>query len=378
MANILYHSSRALNENSSGFIEFDSIDFSIEDVGRKLMKNSVYIEADVEVFKTANTLLVLKDKVGINKNIGFNAMFESFSVDAKGQNIQNLQSYGRYCNVVNVSSSNIGSAILANSQAEGIQMTEEAGRYICQSVNSDAINGSNPVTNVSRSAQFCIKPKICLNSMFGDDYSFAKNGAIRISCNLARNGSALYGGDVTGATSYRLKNVRLKYMTSLDDGKQGEMVMNSVVSIKQSINSEQANLSVKVPSKAVTGVVMTYIKQSNEVSLTQDSYGLESIPNLDEIVYLFSDSQSKYISYNITDKDDMLYLGLKALSESGVKCKVNSFNAAANQNVIHGLSFNDTIDLSSQKFSVNLRSSSNNISTEPRNVFLHFLTIISI
>ena len=379
MSNILYHSSRALNENSGGFIEFDSIDFSIEDVGRKLMKNSVYIEADVEVFKTANQLLVLKDKVGVNKNIGFSAMFESFSVDAKGQNIQNLQSYGRYCNVVNVASSNIGSVLSPASQAEGQQMTEEAGRYICQSVNSDAVNASSaPITNVFRSAQFCIKPKICLNSMFGDDYSFEKNGAIRISCNLARNGTALYGGDVSGASSYKLKNVRLRYMTSLDDGKQGEMIMNSVVSIKQSINSEQANLSVKVPSKAVTGVVMTYIKQSNEVSLTQDSYGLESIPLLDEIVYLFSDSQSKYISYNITDKDDMLSLGLKALSETGVKCKVNSFNAGANQNVIHGLSFEDTIDLSNQKFSVNLRSSSSKISTEPRNVFLHFLTIISL
>ena len=52
MANILYHSSRPLNDNSAGFIEFDSIDFEIQDNGRKLMKNSVYLEADIEVFKT--------------------------------------------------------------------------------------------------------------------------------------------------------------------------------------------------------------------------------------------------------------------------------------------------------------------------------------
>ena len=69
MSNIIYHSSRALNENTSGFIEFDTIDFSIEDVGRKLMKNSVYIEADVEVFKSTGAAVVLKDKVGLEMTI---------------------------------------------------------------------------------------------------------------------------------------------------------------------------------------------------------------------------------------------------------------------------------------------------------------------
>lgn len=375
MANIVYHSSRPLNDNSNGFIEFDTIDFEIQDNGRKLMKNSIYIEADLEVYSAAGVAIDRNDKMGVNNNIGFHSLFESFAVEAGGQNIQNLNYYPRYVNVVNTASSNIGSVFSPMSQAEGLQCTEEASRYILQAVTAGHNNGAG--SNVTRPVQFCIKPKLCLNSMFGDDYSFEKKGSIRISCNLARNGSVLQGGSVVSNSNYNIKNIRLKYITVQDDGKQGEIIMNSVVSTKQTINSESANLSVKVPSKACTGVVVNYISQKNETSLTEDSYRLENIPNLDEIVYLFSDSQSKYITYSITDKDDMTKLGLEALTVSGLKCKANSFQAKANQNVIHGLNFQDTIDLSNQKFAVNLRSSSTEIANDPRNVYMNFLTIIS-
>jgi len=351
------------------------VDFEIEDVGRKLLKNSVYIEGELEVFSAGTTALVRNVKIGTNNNIGFHSLFESFSVDLGGSNIQNINYYPRYVNIVNTASSNQGSALTPMSQAEGIQLTEEASRYTCQAVNASQTNGANSA--VSRPVQFSIKPKIAVNSMFGDDLSFAKKGALRISVNLARNGSVFHGPGVVGTTNYKIKNMRLKYITVIDDGKQGEIIMNSVVGVKQSINSEQANLSVKVPSKAVTGVVVSYISQKNETSLTQDAHKLENLPNLDEIVYLFSDSQAKFLTYNIEDSQDMLKLGIEALSVAGLKCKVNSFQNKNNSNVVHGLNFQDTVDLSNQKFAVNLRSSSTQISNNPRNVYMHFLTIMS-
>jgi len=377
VSNILFHSSRPLNDNESGFGEFDTLDFEIQDNGRKLMMNSLYIEGDIEVFSTGSTALALLDKIGVNNNIGYHSLFESWSVEAGGQNVQNLNYYPRYVNVVNTASNNQMSVLTPSAQAEGQQLTEEAGRYVLQAVNAyhDTGDAANP--QVSRTAQFCVKPKICLNNMFGDSYSFQKKGSIRLSCNLARNGSFLMGPGVSTTSSYVIKNVRVKYITKADDGKQGEIIMNSVVGTKQTMSSSTANLSVKVPAKAVTGVVMTYISQSHETSVQEDSHRLENLPKLDEVVYLFSDSQSKYISYNITDKDNMLDLGVQALSASGVSCKVNAFKNSGNQAVIHGLNFQDTVDLSQQKFSVNLSSSSTKIATDPRNVYLHFLTIIS-
>ena len=375
MNNIIYHTSRPLNDNSSGFQEFDTIDWEIEDSGRKLLKNSLYIEADVEVYSTTNVKLGLEVAIGVNNKVGYHAFFESFSCEAKSQNVQNLQHYPRYVNIVETTSGNIGTIFSPMAQAEGRQCTESGGRYVLQEVKS---NGDGTATQPTSPPGMCIKPKIVFNSMVGDDYSFNANGAIRLSTNLARNGTALYGSQLTGLSSYILKNIRLKYVTVPDDGKQGPIMMNSVTSVKQTINSQQANLSVKVPSSAVTGVVVTYISQSNEIGLINDSYRLEQLPNIDSIEYLFSDSQSRYVTYDVTDQDDMLQKGVDALSAAGLKVKSNSYMSAGNEAVIHGLDFQQTIDLSRNKFGINLRSSSSLMGQNPRNVYMHFLTIVKL
>lgn len=373
--NIIYHEARPMND-STAFGEFESVDWEIEDVGRKLLKNSIYVEADLEVFSSTGVVNPTFSRIGVTRDIGFHSFYESWQVEAKSQNIQNIQHYPRYVNIVETGNGNISSCLTPMSQAEGKQISEEAARYVCQLSSCSHRTATNVI--LTKPANICIKPKICLNSMAGDDYSFSKNGAIRISTNLARNGSALHGRGVGATTSYRLSNMRLKYMTIPDDGKQSAIMMNSVVSVKQSINSQQANLSVKVPAQAVSGVVVTYIAQANEVGLATDSYKLEKLPLLDEIQYLFSDSQAKYISYNVTDQQDMVKMGVEALSNAGVKVKANSFKNNGDEGVVHGLDFQQSIDLSRQKFGLNLRSSSDKMNANPRSVYMHFLNVISL
>ncbi len=373
--NIIYHEARPMND-STAFGEFESVDWEIEDVGRKLLKNSIYVEADLEVFSSTGVVNPTFSRIGVTRDIGFHSFYESWQVEAKSQNIQNIQHYPRYVNIVETGNGNISSCLTPMSQAEGKQISEEAARYVCQLSSCSHRTATNVI--LTKPANICIKPKICLNSMAGDDYSFSKNGAIRISTNLARNGSALHGRGVGATTSYRLSNMRLKYMTIPDDGKQSAIMMNSVVSVKQSINSQQANLSVKVPAQAVSGVVVTYIAQANEVGLATDSYKLEKLPLLDEIQYLFSDSQAKYISYNVTDQQDMVKMGVEALSNAGIKVKANSFKNNGDEGVVHGLDFQQSIDLSRQKFGLNLRSSSDKMNANPRSVYMHFLNVISL
>jgi len=373
--NIIYHEARPMND-STAFGEFESVDWEIEDVGRKLLKNSIYVEADLEVFSSTGVVNPTFSRIGVTRDIGFHSFYESWQVEAKSQNIQNIQHYPRYVNIVETGNGNISSCLTPMSQAEGKQISEEAARYVCQLSSCSHRTATNVI--LTKPANICIKPKICLNSMAGDDYSFSKNGAIRISTNLARNGSALHGRGVGATTSYRLSNMRLKYMTIPDDGKQSAIMMNSVVSVKQSINSQQANLSVKVPAQAVSGVVVTYIAQANEVGLATDSYKLEKLPLIDEIQYLFSDSQAKYISYNVTDQQDMVKMGVEALSNAGIKVKANSFKNNGDEGVVHGLDFQQSIDLSRQKFGLNLRSSSDKMNANPRSVYMHFLNVISL
>ena len=142
--------------------------------------------------------------------------------------------------------------------------------------------------------------------------SFTINGYIKVSTNLARNGQALYGSGVVGATDYVLSDVVCRFITVPDDGKQAPMLMNSCIGVKSSINSQVSNIVARVPSQAVNGVVISFINQANENDITKNSYKLEKMPLIDEIQYLFADSTNKYITYVMNDPSDMQKKGLDA------------------------------------------------------------------
>ena len=122
---------------------------------------------------------------------------------------------------------------------------------------------------------------------------------------------------------------------------------------------------------------MTYTRQSAESSLQLDSQELQNYPQLDRIEYLFQDSNSKYITYPLEDPGVMMTQGLKALTDSGLnQCTLN--RVVANAGVVHGLSFQSYIDMSKNKFSVQINSSSNTFTADPINVHMLFLGLIQL
>ena len=374
MANVLYHEVSPSNDNSAGFKEFNTIDWELLVEGRKLLKNSITVEADIKVESTSGTDVVVASVIGVDHRIGFHSCFESWSTEAKGQMLENLNDYPRYVSMVTAATMDENDVCDAKAQAEGRQVTEAAGRYVIQ---GQRVNNKNASTTAHvNSANFSIEPKICFNSVVGDDYSFSKNGAIRISCNVARNNSALFGGG-SATAQFTLTNVKLSFMSIPDDGSQSAMMMNSVVSVKSAVNSQAANISARVPAAASNGVVISFIEQSNENSTTANSYALEKFPNLDEVQYLFSDSTNKYVSYVIDDKGEMVQRGLSALSDSGEN-QVSAVKFASNEGHIIGLSFEEYLDLRTQKFSVQLKTSSPDISAKPRLVYLYFLNLLQL
>ena len=61
--NILYHEVAPQNDNPDGFVEFNTIDWELMVEGRSLLKNSIVIEADITVYKTGTTDLVVADTI---------------------------------------------------------------------------------------------------------------------------------------------------------------------------------------------------------------------------------------------------------------------------------------------------------------------------
>ena len=71
--------------------------------------------------------------------------------------------------------------------------------------------------------------------------------------------------------------------------------MNSYAMVKNSVVSNSANISVRVPSNAVGGVSINFLEQSRESSLTENSYALMPYPRFQEVNYAFADSTNQFI-----------------------------------------------------------------------------------
>jgi len=374
MNNLTYHQSSPENDNINGFTEFSQIDFVLDAPGRKLLKNSIRIEADVQCTATGATRVDRSHNIKIDNKIGGHAFFEScvVSMPASRGVVQNAQAYPRYVAQVATAANNKNDYFRSDLQAELRGALEVNGRVNIQQVASDNITGNQDAQDPS----FSIKPLICLNNSTGGNYSFNDNGHIRLSFNVAKNHDALYGQDKANDSKFILKNVVVRYMTIPEDGKKDKIVMNSYSMVKNSITSNSANVSVRVPSNAVGGVSINFLEQSSESDIFKNSYELNPYPQFQELSYGFSDSTSQYISYTITDLGDAIHKGVESLKRGGAT-EANMTSYHANKGYILGLDFNgDYIDLSNNKFSLNLKSNSNTLPAFLIHLYFHTLLVI--
>jgi len=369
--NILYHEVDPSNDAAS-FQEFNSIDWELQAPGRKLLKNSISVEFTLSVISNGVSPVAGR-QVSLDNKVGYHGIWESWNTStAQVGIVENVQDYPRYVAMVSASTLDENDLMNIRYQAEGRSVTQDGGRYALQQPRIRNKNASN--TEHLQARECCVYPKIALNSMMGDDYSFDKNGSIKISTNLARNNNFLFGPEMAGS-SYSISDVKLHFISVPDNGKQSPMMMNTVVSVKSAINSDSANLSFKVPAKSCSGVVMSFIQQSNENADGENSYALEKLPNLNSVQYMFNSSTSQGVSYVIEDAGEMIKRGLAALSDAG-HSQVSASKYAVNQGYVIGESFEDQLDLSQQKFTVQIKSEVPSISSKPRLCYLYFLNLI--
>ena len=211
--------------------------------------------------------------------------------------------------------------------------------------------------------------------MDGDNLPFEKTGAIRVSINLAKNLQALEGGLAGSAANYNISDVRLAY--NVMDAPQGatQSVMRTAYNFKSSVLSSTANISARVPA-VVDSVTISAQRQDRENTNVLSNYSLEEPRNFKSIQYMFNDSTNQYISYVIESKEEALEKGVESLVATGVNGVFSAGKLERNDNFIVGLPFNGFIDLSNQRFNVQLVS---DIDTQnPYNLYMYFHSLHSI
>ncbi len=376
--NLVYHSVKPSNDlqGSAGFTEYNTIDFNLVADGRKLVPNTIRVCGQLLVEKAGTAVTTTQD-IKLDHTIGAHGFFESWQCETEQQVLENLQNYPRYCAMEAAVHTQDGDYCSGEYQAELRGPLPYNGKINCERVAPNAVSAvaaarlaASPVEST-----FAIKPRVCFNRQQGGMYSFSKKGAIKISCNLARNGHALSGGDtVAGTATYQLKNVRLTFQSVPDDGKQDKILMDSYVSIKSSMVSSQAHISARVPSKAVKGVSISFLRQAQEGSLLENVYALEPLPQLAEVEYGFRDTLNNFITYPIKDLGEALERGITSMEHG--RPHNNSCNPSmrkANKGYILGTDFDGQfVDLSGQKFGLQLKSNFSGIASDTRLVFMYF------
>ena len=381
--NIRYHVSNPENNASDGYKEFSTIDFVLDATGRELVPNSIRLEADISVHSTGTTALALKDagnatvsypRVQLDANVGAHCLFESFQVvlpESMGL-IHNANEYPRYVKMMAKGQYSIDDYYSADLVSE---LRCSRGDVAPAMITNQVKGGTEAGGETAELQNFCIKPMIAINQTSGGNYNFDKMGSIRISMNLARNSQAFHGTHMDANHNYTLTNVRLRYITIADTGKQNKMICNAYSVIKNTIISNNAEVSSSVPANAVSGVSITFLESTSESNPVKNSHALEKYPSFKEVSYQFQDATNQYVSYTIRSLTDALSKGLEGLRSQGHN-EIAPNNYASNDGMVLGLDFNGQfVDMTKNKFAINIKSE-RDIGTYFIYLYFHSLVVI--
>ena len=92
--------------------------------------------------------------------------------------------------------------------------------------------------------------------------------------------------------------------------------------------------------------------------------------------FIFNNSNSEYVSYIIDSQQEAVKRAIDSLKDSGHN-QVNGTALDTNQHLIHGLSFGEMIDLSNQRFSIQIDAPLGVSSANPMILYAYFHSLVS-
>jgi hypothetical protein len=368
MSNVIFHSVEPESNKASGFNEFDTIDFLLS-TDRNLVRNSVRLEGKLLVEKTSGQRATYTDRIYMKPQVGAHSIIEGVRVEVNGSVIQNVKS--NYSRLVCMKET---ATKAPNDYYSGASLCElKAPSVDCAIAFACGESDNTDQAQAFSDLDFSFKPDICLNNMSDNLQMSRVNNEVRVSLNLARNANVLCGIGATTGSQYTITDLRLTF-TTVPPSPVPQVSMDSVVDIKSVLQSANANISTRVPS-IVSGVSISFLKQSKENQNHFEADALEKPPNIKSVQFLINDATNQMIQYEQKDYGEFLDGYLESLENMGVH-QVNANTVKGNQVYGLGQKFGSAIDLSQSKFSVNLTSDVSN--TNQYIMFLFFHSKISL
>tara|TARA_R110000796_G_scaffold225859_1_gene342302 strand:- start:156 stop:1349 length:1194 start_codon:yes stop_codon:yes gene_type:complete len=390
----------------SSYNPFDTLDFSLNFENRALIAGSVRIEGNYRILESDGTtpLSGEDDKVCVDNRIGSHAFFHSMQTVLQGNNgagignVENIVEYPRMVSTIDngrLSDNDLLSAsMVCENRSPDIKIQRALAQDKCPADKGGGATGTGKTqhlgsgydasTNLTKLERvhpdFSIKPKIAINNVISQNalLNYSTSGQVRISLNLERDLIVLQNNTPESASknyTYRLYNVRVTFASVPQIPKQLPIQMRSHLCLKSTINSNMANVSSKVPA-IVDSVFISFLPQARESSRLFKNTELEKIPSLNKVLYSFNDSTNKYVSFELKKLKEIMYYGIKAVNKSNPSKNATSMaKLDASKSFMMGLDLGQPIDLSNQKFNVQIESEASNV---PFLMFSYYSSILSL
>jgi len=369
--NIVFHSAQP-EARQDKYIEYNNVDFVLAvGEGRSLMRNSVRINGDIKIANAGDGTRSA-GRVYLDARIGVHGTIDSIQTSFSGAGgvKEVIQNYGRWATM-----DAIGSIYEDDYNSAKYQCEQRCPTHVCSGKNAKGEDTLNSGTKITDNLDFSIKPLCVLNKMSGDHLPFEKSGEIRLTINLARNMSALMGDNQGSGANYELLNLHCSYSSLPTNGNPASKstTMRSVYNVKSTILSGSANIQAQVPAMC-DAMSASFQSQNRENVNCFSNYDCNQVEGIRNVEFLFNDATNKYVTYSISDQNEMIHRYIDSFRNTGHnQMTLDKFRT--NNSFGVGLHFQGFIDLSNQRFGLQLDSDVNNVN--PMNVYMYFHSIIS-
>jgi regulator of replication initiation timing len=349
----------------SVYLPNDNIDFNLTFVNKSIVRNSVRLSGVLKVKNDGEDIQY--EKVYYDPCVGVHSFFNNFVVSTQNNRqiaiLENQPDYARYIK-------------MRNTATKTQEQMITSGRLVNELLMSDYSKTNKYLTDA---LPFYMKPDICINNCSGNiDYS--KSGDIKVSFRLVAPVECLFGPDMTNQVSYEISKLTLEYRTTAEMKQPVMMVVKQ--SVNQSINSNNATVSVQLPA-TVNSLVSSFMRVAEERQLTVNNLELEMPLGMNKLYYQFNNA-GQYIAYPLESVQDMLQHYIDGFhANDAIYGKLNDHKnditlKKLNDNKIFGvgIDFSDNINLMNSSFALNLMTGVK--SDDPYRCWIYFNTLVNL
>jgi len=362
--------------SKSTYTQNDKVDFNIvTKPGESIVKNSIRITGLLKVSNGA-TNIKSTDIIYYDPTCGVSGVFQQIICSTQNQGvIETNMEYPRYVK------SKMQAAMTPSQLASASSNLTElrCGSYTMTNsllARSSKVAGfTNKTTGALVDAEytsFSMKPDICFNKS-DNHIANSKTGQLNINLRLSTNNQFLFGSGVGTTYSYTLKNLQIQYNTIPQDVK-GPLTMEKIIVEKNKVESNNSQLSTSVPA-ICRSVSCVFHEDSTLNTSAINSLENQYLPAIERVEFSWN-GDNEYISYTLKYPNELLYNYVDSWGDYDKTGLSNNLLNVEGDGFGIGLDFKSYVDLSNQKFGLNIVS--NVSSTRAYAIFMIFKGIVTI